>query len=164
MDRAKRIMANYLQGHADDAWDVNRHSLAADIESWFVRPKKKDNPANYITVEEQRDLRLAIIGALLDRENKNPLTSFNEPDAEHPGNMTLIEARALRTFINRASLDVHAEVKVAYESNVGAMLSAKEKAIKAAEEDRRRLSQFGQVDRFGDLQLYLPIVSGTGAG
>ena len=152
-------MANYLQGHASDAWDVDRSGLAAYIEAWFPRPKKKDNPASYITVEEQRDLRLAVIGALLGREPGTPLTSFKEPDGEHLGNMTLVEARALRTFINRASLDVHGEVKAEYDRRALEMLHAKEK-----EAERQRMAKLGEVDRFGDVQLFLPVMQSTGAG
>ena len=156
MDRAKRIMSTLLLNNSDSIWDIDRGRLAEAIESWFYREKKRDDPVRYTTVEEQRNLRLQIIGELLGRDVSDPLTSFKEPSATQSGNMSLVEARALRTFIDRMSFDIHGEVKAEYQAQSKVMLDEKEREWKAAESERQRLSDIGQVDRFGDFQIYLP--------
>ena len=155
-------MANYLLGHASDAWDCDRTALAASCEAWFKRPLKRENPGKYITVDEQRRLRLKIIGELLGRDAGSPLASFlpiDHPEKGSLDNMNLVEARALRTFIDRASLEVHAEVIAEYDRQVRELLNAKETAAQ-----RVGVAQLGKVDRHGDVQLFLPELQSASPG
>ena len=152
MERAKRIMSYYLIGHAEDTWDTSRSALVQSVDEWFKRPLKRNDPLKYVSVEEQRFLRLKIIGDLLGREEQHSLASFAQQDK--PGkmssdNLDLVEARALRTFIDRASLDVHAEVKAEYERLAKELILGKEL-------ERQRAEELGKVDESGDVQLYLP--------
>ncbi len=164
MDRAKAIMGTLLLNNQDALWEIDRTRLALTIESWFPREKKRDDPVRYTTVEEQRELRLTVIGNLFGRGANNPLTSFKVPTADEPDNMALTEAKALAVFIQRMSLDVHGEVKDEYYRVSKEMLDDKEREWKIAEAERQRLESLGQVDGFGDIQLLLPdlLPSGTG--
>ena len=155
MKRAKSIMSFQLVNNKDAAYDVDRGKLAGTIESWFPREKKRDDPVRYTTVEEQRDLRLKVVGDLLGRGANNPLTSFNPQSGDEPNNMGLVEAVALQKFVRFMSFDVHDEVKAEYQARSRVMLDEKEREFKAAESERRRMEAIGQVDGFGDIQLYL---------
>ncbi len=153
MRRAKSIMGMLLLNNNEATWDIDRGRLALAVEGWFPRDKKRDDPVRYTSVEEQRSLRLQVIGELLGRGANNPLTSFKEASSQEPDNMALVEARALQTFIARMSFDVHDEVKAEYQIQSKVMLDEKEREF---ESERLRMEAIGQVEGFDDILLNLP--------